>query len=79
MMKKTGPKGGQKLDAKYFDQKLIDRALSLLLEYQNSYNLVIIKCMARPHMKRSADLLEEVMSKGITPETIPKAIEAPQI
>lgn len=75
MMKKAGPKGGAKLDAKYFDQKLIERALTLLIDYQKTYNLAIIKCMARPHMKRSADLLEEVMSKGITPDTIPKPID----
>lgn len=74
-MKKAGPKGGSKLDAKYFDQKLIERALSLLIDYQKSYNIAIIKCMARPHMKKSADLLEEVMSKGIAPDAIPKKIE----
>lgn len=44
MMMKRGQKTGQKLDSKAFDTKLIDRALTLLLEYQKTYQFAIIKC-----------------------------------
>mmetsp|Transcript_31378 Transcript_31378/g.47989 ORF Transcript_31378/g.47989 Transcript_31378/m.47989 type:complete len:121 (+) Transcript_31378:228-590(+) len=62
------------LDPKAFDQKLVDRALSLLLDYQNIYQFSIVKCQARPFMKRSADLQEEVMAKGIHPDEVPEIL-----
>ncbi len=37
MMKKKGLKAGSKHDAKVFDTKLVDRALTLLLEYQKNH------------------------------------------
>ena len=61
------------LDSKAFDQKLVDRALSLLLDYQNVHQFAIVKCQARPYMKRSADLQEEIMTKGIHPDAIPQS------
>jgi hypothetical protein len=35
-----------------------------------------VKCQARPHMKRSADIQEEVMQKGIHPDTIPSKVQS---
>lgn len=65
---------------KVFDQKLVERALALLVEYQKSYNFAMIKCQARPFMRKAADLQEEVISKGLTSEAIPKQfnIQQPQ-
>ena len=40
----TRSKRGGNMDAKAFDQKLIDRALSLLLDYQSVYQFSIVKC-----------------------------------
>jgi hypothetical protein len=37
MMKKKGLKTSNKLDAKMFDTKLVDRGLTLLLEYQKTH------------------------------------------
>ena len=61
----------QNMDTKVFDQKLVDRALTLLLDYQQIYQFAIVKCQARPLMKKSADIQEEVMTKGIHPDAIP--------
>ena len=61
------------MDTKVFDQKLVDRALTLLLDYQQTYQFAIVKCQARPSMKKSADIQEEVMTKGIHPDAIPQS------
>jgi hypothetical protein len=34
----------QNMDTKVFDQKLVDRALTLLLDYQQTYQFSIVKC-----------------------------------
>lgn len=66
---KSGP---TRFDVKAFDQKLVERALSLLVDFQKSYNFAMIKCQARPFMRKAADLQEEVISKGLPSETVPK-------
>lgn len=71
-MSARNKKGGA--DAKAFEQKLVDRALHLLLDFQNTHQFAIVKCTARPFMKRSADLQEEIMTKGIHPDAVPKVI-----
>jgi hypothetical protein len=65
---------GHGIDSRAFDQKLVDRALHLLLEYQKDYSFAIVRCTARPFMKRAADLQEEVMTKGIHPDSIPQFV-----
>ena len=69
-------------DAKAFDQKLVDRALHLLLDFQSVHQFSIVKCQARPQMKRSVDIQEDIMSKGLDPAAEPlrhanSTIEAP--
>ena len=39
-----GKKGLTGTDSKAFDQKLVDRALHLLLDYQSIYQFSIVKC-----------------------------------
>lgn len=74
MMKKKGLKASSKYDAKVFDTKLVDRALTLLLEYQKIHQFAIVKCQARPLLKRSSELQEMIMAKGLAPDTIPQII-----
>lgn len=62
-----------KYDAKAFDQKLIDRALHLVLDYQKLYQFAVIKCQARPFMRKAADLQEEVMNSGLDPTKEPRS------
>lgn len=50
----------------------MDRALHLLLDYQAIYQFAIVKCQARPQMKRSVDIQEDIMSKGIEPIAEPQ-------
>lgn len=53
------------MDPKNFDFKLVDRALSLLGEYQKLYQFAIVKCHARPFMKKAAEIQEQVMMMGL--------------
>ena len=54
----------------------MERALSLLVDFQKSYNFAMIKCQARPFMRRAADLQEEVISKGLGAEAVPKQFQS---
>lgn len=62
---KRGAKSGSKIDYNYFDSKLIDRAITLLHEYKKIYQFAVVNCLARPNLKRTADLLEQVMTRGL--------------
>lgn len=59
---------GQRLDFGYFDSKLIERAIGLLSDYKKIYQFAVINCMAKPNLKKTADLLEQVMTRGLQPE-----------
>lgn len=41
---KRGAKTGSKVDYNYFDNKLIDRAITLLNEYQKIYQFAFVQC-----------------------------------
>lgn len=60
------------MDPKHFDFKLVDRALNLLSEFQKLYQFVIVRCTARPFMKKAAEIQEQVMAMGIGQDTIPR-------
>lgn len=64
--------GTARFDVKVFDQKLVERSLSLLVDFQKLFNFAMVKCQARPFMRRAADLQEEVISKGLSAEATPK-------
>jgi len=49
--------------------------MSLLFDLQKNYQFAIVKCQARPFLKKAADLQEEVMSKGLNTEAIPKSYQ----
>ena len=53
---KTSNTGASRLDAKSFDQKLVDRAFGAIFELQKIYQFAIVKCQARPFMRKAADL-----------------------
>lgn len=42
--KKIHKSGPTRIDVKAFDQKIVERALSLLVDYQKIYNFAMIKC-----------------------------------
>jgi hypothetical protein len=42
--KKIHKSGPTRTDVKAFDMKVVERALSLLVDYQKSYNFAMIKC-----------------------------------
>lgn len=44
VQRKQNKAGAGKHDAKAFDQKLVDRALALLVEYQKMYQFAVVKC-----------------------------------
>ena len=70
---KTSNTGASRLDAKSFDQKLVDRAFGAIFELQKIYQFAIVKCQARPFMRKAADLQEEVMLKGLDSNAIPRS------
>jgi len=49
---------GSKIDFNYFDSKLIERAIGLLSDYKKIYQFAVINCMAKPNLRKTADLLE---------------------
>ena len=53
---KSSNTGASRLDAKSFDQKLVDRAFGAIFELQKIYQFAIVKCQARPFMRKAADL-----------------------
>ena len=70
---KASNTGQARLDAKTFEQKLLDRAFWQISELQKIYQFAVVKCQARPFMRKAADLQEDVMMKGLQPNTIPRA------
>ena len=70
---KSSNTGASRLDAKSFDQKLVDRAFGAIFELQKIYQFAIVKCQARPFMRKAADLQEEVMLKGLDSNAIPRS------
>jgi hypothetical protein len=46
--------------------------MTLLTEFQRTYQFAIVKCHARPFMKKAAEIQEEIMAKGIQAEQVPK-------
>ena len=77
-MAKTSNTGASRLDAKSFDQKLVDRAFGAIFELQKIYQFAIVKCQARPFMRKAADLQEEVMLKGLDSNAVPRSYQ-PQV
>ena len=75
---KTSNTGASRLDAKSFDQKLVDRAFGAIFELQKIYQFAIVKCQARPFMRKAADLQEEVMLKGLDSNAVPRSYQ-PQV
>ena len=69
---KRGGKIGSRLDFNYFDSKLIERAIALLQDYKKIYQFAVINCIAKPNLRKTADLLEQVMTRGLQPDQIPK-------
>jgi hypothetical protein len=49
---------GTKVDFNYFDSRLIERAIGLLQDYKKIYHFAVINCMAKPNLRKTADLLE---------------------
>jgi hypothetical protein len=49
---------GSKIDFNYFDSRLIERAIGLLQDYKKIYHFAVINCMAKPNLRKTADLLE---------------------
>eukprot|EP00347_Sterkiella_histriomuscorum_P009559 403340741 len=72
---KRGAKSGSKLDYNQFDNKLIDRAIILLNEYQKIYQFAFVSCLAKPNLRKTSDMLEQVMTRGLLPEQAPKLIQ----
>ena len=62
---KRGGKIGSRMDYNHFDSKLIERAITLLQDYKKIYQFSVINCMAKPNLKKTADLLEQVMTRGL--------------
>lgn len=60
------------VDSKAFDQKLIDRALQLLIDYQDEHRFALVKCQARCFHKGSATVQDDIMNKGIAVDAKPK-------
>jgi hypothetical protein len=49
---------GTKIDFNYFDSRLIERAIGLLGDFKKIYQYAVVNCMAKPNLKKTADLLE---------------------
>ncbi len=65
---------GTKIDFNYFDSRLIERAIGLLGDYKKIYQYAVVNCMAKPNLKKTADLLEQVMTRGLGPEQLAKQL-----
>ena len=63
---------GTKVDFNYFDSRLIERAIGLLGDFKKIYQFAVVNCMAKPNLKKTADLLEQVMTRGLGPEQMAK-------
>lgn len=71
---KRGAKVGQKHDFQYYDGKLITRALELINDYKKVYKFVYVNCQAKPNLRKTADLLEQVMGNGLQINEPPKLV-----
>ena len=49
-------RSGASIDPKAFDQKLIDRAVQLLMDFQDEHRFALVKCQARCFHKGSATI-----------------------
>lgn len=65
--------GTQKFDPKSFDSKLVERSLELIEEYRKTYQFAIVKCQAKPFLRKAAELQQNVMMKGLKPDQVPTA------
>jgi predicted aminopeptidase len=51
--------------------------MSLLSDYQKIYQFAIVRCQARPFMKKAADMQEEVMQRGLGVDVVPRQVANP--